>query len=235
MGTPVMPNAGIAKRTMHFIWLVDCSSSMEGRKISMLNEAIKNALPATRDAASENPHVEIKMRVIKFADKAEWLIKTPTPLDDFEWTDLTTSGLTAMGAALDLLSESLTIESLGARNLRPVFVLITDGYATDDFKGAISRLLANPWGKKAVKIGIGIGASQSDFDYTNLERFIDNSEIPVLNSRNPEELKKYIQWASTYVTSIVSGAKSNLSSSSNNIVIGQLPEALEDDELDDVF
>ncbi len=61
-----------------------------------------------------------------------------------------------------------------SRGLPPVLVLITDGYPTDDVGQGIKAIMDQPWGKKAVRIAIGIGA---DIDYNMLKRFIGNDEL----------------------------------------------------------
>lgn len=54
--------------------------------------------------------------------------------------------------------------------------------------------MAQPWGKKAVRIAIGIG---TDADYTILQRFIGHPEIKPLQAQNADALVDYIKWAST--------------------------------------
>ena len=54
------PGGPLARRPLHFIWIVDCSGSMgHGGKIQSLNNAIREALPLMQDAAAENPNAEV--------------------------------------------------------------------------------------------------------------------------------------------------------------------------------
>ena len=46
----------LAARPLQFIWIADCSGSMEGKKIESLNFGIREAIPAMRDVADENPN-----------------------------------------------------------------------------------------------------------------------------------------------------------------------------------
>jgi len=41
-----LPGGPIASRPLHFIWILDCSGSMQGEKIGQLNFAIREAIPA---------------------------------------------------------------------------------------------------------------------------------------------------------------------------------------------
>jgi uncharacterized protein YegL len=80
------------------------------------------------------------------------------------------------------------------RGLPPVLVLISDGQPTDDFESGLKELMAVPWGKKAVRIGIAIG---EDADMEVLQQFIGNKELQPLHAHNAEQLVKYIRWHSS--------------------------------------
>jgi hypothetical protein len=54
--------------------------------------------------------------------------------------------------------------------------------------------MGQPWGQKAVRLAIAIGG---DADLDVLQKFIGNLEIRPLTARNPEDLVKFIRWAST--------------------------------------
>ena len=85
---------------------------------------------------------------------------------------------------------------MSERALPPVLVLVSDGQPTDDFDGGLKALMDQPWGKKAVRIGISIG---QDVDTEVLQKFIGNSELKPLAANSPEALVKHIKWASTAV------------------------------------
>jgi len=57
---PKRPGGPLARRPLHFIWIVDCSSSMYGEKMQELNNAVKEALPDMQKAAAENPNAEVR-------------------------------------------------------------------------------------------------------------------------------------------------------------------------------
>lgn len=219
------PGGAIASRPLHFIWLCDCSGSMvTAGKIQSLNTAIKEAIPVLQQTASENPNAEVLVRALRFADGAQWHISQPTPVDEFRWSDLSAKGITDMGQALKMVAEELKIPPMPERALPPVLVLITDGYPTDDFQAGLKTLMDQPWGQRAVRIGIGIG---QDANHEILRKFIANPEIRVMQANNPEQLADQIRWAST--VPIKSVSRPRLEAPENpthpgNVVIIQPPD-----------
>lgn len=206
---PKLPGGPIANRPLHFIFLADCSSSMSGEKIQALNHAIKEAIPHMQDVAKGNPNAEVLVRAIKFSSGAQWHISQPTNVDVFEWNDLSASGSTAMGRALSLVTDALKTPPMPERALPPVLVLISDGQPTDDFNGGLQALMAEPWGKKAVRLAIAIG---EDADIDVLQRFIGHAEIQPLQANNAQDLVNYIRWASTAVLQAASAPASQTQS-----------------------
>jgi len=190
----IRPGGKLTTRPLHFIWMCDCSGSMSiGGKIQQLNNAIRQSIPLMRDASKDNPNAEILVRAIKFGDGAQWHISQPTPVENFEWTDLVADGVTDMGKALSIVAEQLKVPPMSDRSLPPVLVLITDGQPTDDFGTGLKKLMEQPWGKKAVRIAIAVG---QDVDYEVLQKFIGNPELKPLPANNPDDLVKWIRWLS---------------------------------------
>ena len=205
---PKLPGGPIANRPLHFIFLADCSTSMSGGKIQALNHAIREAIPHMREVAKGNPNAEVLVRAIRFSAGAQWHVSQPTNVDEFEWTDLSANGSTDMGRALLLVTEALKISSMPERALPPVLVLVSDGQPTDNFKGGLQALMAEPWGKKAVRLAIAIG---QDADTSVLQEFIGHAEIQPLQANNAEDLVNYIRWASTAVLQAASAPASRVS------------------------
>jgi len=191
----------VQKRALKIYFLTDVSGSMgENGKITELNRAIRVCIPEIRDAAEENVEVETYLRALKFSNEAVWHTGE-LKVADFSWTDLGAGGLTATGAALRLMAKELDVTAMGKRNLPPVLILISDGEATDDYDAAIDELMELPWGKKAVRIAIAIGA---DANVNQLSKFCSHKEIPPLRADNATDLLNYIKWISTEVVSGVS-------------------------------
>ncbi len=191
---PTRPGGELAKRPLSFIWIVDCSGSMAGKKMESLNLAIHESIKPMQDVADENPNAEVLVRAIRFSSGAQWHISQPTEIHSFKWTDMDADGVTDMGAAMLLLADALKVENMPHRGLPPVLVLISDGQAVDDYDSGLRALLAQPWGKKAVRISIAVG---DDADLEQLQKFIDNPEIKPLVTANVQDLVKKIKWAST--------------------------------------
>lgn len=189
------PGGALASRPLHFIWILDCSGSMtEGGKIGELNFAIHEALPEMRRVADENPHAQVLVRAVTFANDARWHVTSPTPVNDFKWADVSAGGETKMGKALSIVAKELKVPPMTERALPPVLVLVSDGQPTDNFDAGLQELMAEPWGKKAVRIAISIG---KDADLGVLQKFIGKAELAPLRSDNPKELVNNIRWAST--------------------------------------
>ena len=76
----------LARKPLHFIFVLDVSGSMlRGGRIQALNNAIAEALPHLRDEARANPHAELLIRVLAFANEPEWIVREPTPVDQLQW------------------------------------------------------------------------------------------------------------------------------------------------------
>jgi len=200
------PGEALAARPLHFIWILDCSGSMEaGGKIQALNNAIHESIPHMKAAASENANAQLLVRVVKFSAGAQWHLSQPTPVETFTWTDLTAGGETDMGKALRLVADALKMPPMPERALPPVLALVSDGQPTDDFGAGLKALNEQPWAKKAVRIAIAIG---EDADYDILQRFIGNPEIKVLPANSPDKLTERIRWVSTQVVRAASAPPS---------------------------
>ncbi|HSV38400.1 MAG TPA: VWA domain-containing protein [Nocardioidaceae bacterium] len=196
------PGARLARRPLHFVFLLDGSGSMAtDGKIEALNDAIRGALPHLRDLADQNPFVEILVRAVVFADGARWHLAEPTPVHDVSWPPVAAGGFTDLGAALSLVSEVLTVPPMEERAFPPVLVVVSDGRPTDDFETGLTRLMAQPWGRRAVRLAIAIGA---DADHEVLAKFIGDPSIPPFSARDPEQLAYLVRFVSTAASQLAS-------------------------------
>lgn len=134
--------------------------------------------------------------------------------------DGSTSAGTDIGAALSMAASDLQMQKMPSRALPPVLVLVSDGRPTDDFLGGVKKLEQQPWGKKAVRLAIGIGA---DVDMRVLERFIGTPEIKPLTASNPDTLARYIRWVSTAVLGSVSAPSSQIEGHSGGLHVSLPP------------
>ncbi len=221
------PGGELARRPLHFIWLLDCSGSMvaEG-KIQALNNAIRETIPHMQQVSESNPNAELLVRAIKFSSGAEWHISQPTPIDQFVWNDLTADGVTDMGRAFSMVADQLKIPPMPERALPPVLALISDGQPTDDYASGLASIMQQPWGKRAARIAIAIGR---DADHEVLQKFIGNPELKPLQADNPEALVKYIRWVSTAVVGAASSPASQTADGTpptSNVPIPSLPVSI---------
>jgi len=229
------PGGELASRPLQFIWIADCSGSMQGKKIEALNFGVREAIPAMQEVANENPNAQVLVRAIRFSDGASWHVAQPTNIHDFRWEDLEGDGVTDLGAALHLLGDSLSMAKMPERGLPPVLVLLSDGQPTDDFTSGLRHMMDQPWGKRAVRIAIAIG---DDADQTVLQQFIGNPEIKPILVTNTRDLVKKIKWASTVPLKAASNPASRTidqAEASGNVPIPLPPPAAGPESNDDVF
>lgn len=189
-----IPGGPMANRPVHFIWLLDCSYSMQGEKIGQLNYAIREAVPEMRSVAQDNPAAQLLLRTMTFSTTARWHHQDPVPVENFTWQDVQVDGMTNLGEALQLAARELDTPPMPQRALKPVLALVSDGVPTDDWKAGLRAVDATPWGRKAVRVAIAIGA---DADRTVLQEFLGNPELQPLDANSPKQLAAAIRWAST--------------------------------------
>lgn len=197
---------GLARRQLQVILALDCSGSMRGDRIASLNYALRTAIPELRHVAADNPEVDVRLRVLRFASTAEWHIAEPVPVDEIRWTDLTADGETHMGDALRLIAETLRPEAMTGRQLPPVIVLASDGYPTDDYEGGLEALFAAEHAEASIRIAIAIG---SEADLEILERFIRHPTMKPLRANNASDLVEQIKWATTAPVKAASSPTNN--------------------------
>jgi uncharacterized protein YegL len=188
------PGGTMARRELHFIWLLDTSGSMNADgKIQALNVAIRETIPHLQSLARENANVDVLVRAVTFSSGARWHIAEPTLVANLRWNDVTAVGHTDMGEALRLVADVLKVPPMPERAVSPVLVLVTDGHHTDDVDVGIAALMGERWGREAVRLAIALGR---DVSMDTLQKFIGDDALRPLQANNPEGLLQHIQWAS---------------------------------------
>ena len=201
-GSAFRPGARLSARPLHFIFLLDGSGSMGADgKIDALNDAIRSALPHLRDLADQNPFVDLLVRAVVFADGARWHVAEPTPVRDVSWPAVVAGGFTDLGAALVEVSEVLRVPPMEVRAFPPVLVVISDGRPTDDFEHGLAALLAQPWGRRAVRLAIAIG---TDADLDVLQQFIHDPALRPFTAGDPEQRAYLVRFVSTAASQLAS-------------------------------
>lgn len=191
----VPPAVEVRSRVLEIIMLIDCSTSMRGKRIAAANQAMRESINELKTEAAQHPDIEYRMRCIAFASEACWHIgPDPINLAQLAWTDLKAKGWTETGAAVDMLAQSIRMENMPKRGLPPVMALVSDGGNTDGkaYDKAIDRLNTEIWGNKAIRLSIGIG---DKFNRQQLEKFTNHPEVGVLEAKNAVDLANYIRYA----------------------------------------
>ncbi|MFE2100026.1 tellurium resistance protein [Streptomyces sp. PTD9-10] len=223
----------MANRPVHFIWVLDCSYSMQGEKIARLNYAIREAIPEMRSVAHDNPAAQLLLRTVTFSTTAQWHHQNPIPVDDFTWQDVQVDGMTNLGEALHLVARELQTPPMPQRALKPVLALVSDGVPTDDWRAGLKAVDATPWGRKAVRVAVAVGA---DADRGVLQEFLGNPELQPLDANSPKQLAAAIRWAST--AAVKAASQPVLGDGSDRTLTMAKPYAppvLDDDDDDDVW
>ena len=225
------PGGELATRPIHFFWVVDCSGSMYGEKIGIVNNTIQECIPEMRNSADNNPNAQLLIRALQFSSGASWITTSPVPVETYSWEDMEANGLTELGKAFDLLAAQLSIPPMPARALPPVIVLLSDGQPTDDYKKSLDKLKGMPWFRKAVKIAISIG---QDADDDVLIEFTGNKEL-VLQANNATALAKMIKWASTTASMVSAPSSKPMNSIPVSAPAAATPSAAASVPADDPF
>lgn len=188
----------ISQRPLDIIYVIDTSLSMNGAKIQSVNNAMHELETLLRGEAKSNPTAQLNVRILTFGgDKSQWHLEQRTNIEKFYYEDINkVDGLTPFGHALGTLCEVLSNDKMPTRGLKPIVVLMSDGWPTDVWEPNLEKFLALPWGKKAIKVAIAIG-TKADKDI--LARFTTDPNL-VLNANNSTDLKNFIKWTSTLVT-----------------------------------
>ncbi len=198
----------LSRKPLHFVFVLDVSGSMQrAGRIQALNNAITEVLPHLRDEARANPHAELLVRVLAFADEPHWVIEEPTPVEQVQWERLEAvpRGFTELGSALRTLTEALDRMDDAESAYPPAIILVSDGRPTQSsgvgFAEGLQSLLGSRWGATAVRLALGVG---QDADMNALRRFIGDGDVPLLRADNPEQLVDYIVWASKAASKVAS-------------------------------
>jgi von willebrand factor type A domain len=204
----------ITKEELNLILLLDNSYSMYNGRITQLNNAIpilKNSLMKVAD----DECVDLKVRIIAFSDEIDWKVGSVERGEDVAsivWKDLDVASGTSTPKAIREANKSLRKQYMGAHALRPVVILVTDGYCNPgehaDYLKAIEemkKILAGNTGKeKVTRIAIGVEDYRRDelVEFASEGIISDVQQPLVFEIDKATDLGKVINWVT--VTSMVS-------------------------------
>ena len=195
--------------------LADASGSMEGVKISMLNNALREMIATL--AGMDDVRGSFQIAVISFGN--EVVLHQPlVNVKDAYFQELVAKGKTPLGEAIhmvaDMLEDRLLIPST---SYAPTIVLISDGMPTDldadpktfDYLtwAPMKRLHSeSPRASKCLRLAMGVG---NDADRDMLRAFINNSDVPVFASDEASGIERFFRRVTMSTVSRMSVVNSN--------------------------
>lgn len=219
-------------RRLPVILVCDLSISMsELGKIDSVNYSMSSSVRHIKKTVQGVEGVEPLLMVIGFGARAEVLLG-PEPLDTVSWQNLVADQPnTLVAPGIERLTVELDRMLDGKQGHKPVVVLISDGLAYDrsEAKKAIDGFLASKWGRRAIRVGVGISGAGGDCDLDVLKRFMNNPEREPLVANDAAQLGDYIDWTirDSFNESMRNGG------SADPPQYPDLPSLLVDDEDDD--
>lgn len=195
-----------ATRRLPVYLLLDTSSSMAGAKIQGLNEGVR----LLHTALLANPQAldTVALSVITYSTSAHMLIHL-TDLISFVPPLLIANGVTNLGAAFDVLNQSLDTDIIANSmqqkgDYKPLVFLLTDGMPTDsqgyrsaEWRDAFERLKARTTNKIGHLIVLGIGPD-TEIDPAVLREVGDVALR--LHNATPERIARFFRWVSQSVS-----------------------------------
>lgn len=193
----------IAKKTMVLFFIIDKSGSMQGTKIGTVNSVMEEIAGEIRTIGEAD--AAVKIAAMTFSSGCEWMYDEPVDAESFVWKDITTGGITDLGAAFESLADKLSRKGFlksPSLSFAPVMILLSDGYPTDNYEKGLEKLKTNNWYSAGIKIAVAVG---EDADENILAEFTGNKDT-VVTVHNGDDLAKLIRFVS--VTSTQIGSRS---------------------------
>ena len=199
----------IAKQKLNVIVLVDCSKSMQGERITQVNNALRDIKTHLLDLQGENSNVDFYMTVITFSTEAYFLNGDRCKaVEEFTFKDIKGGGWSNLHLGYQKLEEILKKESKGGimpdfGGVAPIVLLMTDGHPTKfPLTEEMSALKKLPWYKVALKYGIAIEL-KDERTHKVLQEFVDGNGdvIECYDSKLLERIIKIIVLTASKVKS----------------------------------
>lgn len=178
-------------RPLPIIVLADTSGSMSvDGKIEALNKGLKDMI--TSFSGESRLRAEIQVSLITFGGSQAELNLALTPAHQLQgFTPLVAEGMTPLGAALLLASQMIEDKDcIPSRAYKPVIVLVSDGYPTDEWQGPFARLANGERSSKATRFAMAIG---TDADEAMLGDFANDPEAPLFRAENARDIHRFFR------------------------------------------
>jgi uncharacterized protein YegL len=226
----------LSRRKLKIFMLFDTSSSMKGNRIESINAAMPGTLQMLKDSSLKNPQADISIRFCEFNTETRWLGDAKLAKEYGEawtWSDITTSGITSTGAALELVTEELDPQKMGPYNYPPVIILLSDGAPTDDWESSLAKLNATPYGRKKSRT-VRAALAVSGADHEMLSEFTGNSEL-VLETTTAEQMRRFLVYSTVTLSKDSSQGSTEVDESGEEVVMVTPPPIVGVNPDDDVF
>lgn len=181
-------------RRLPVYMLLDTSTSMSGKPLNEVGAGLDLMVSTLR----QDPYAleTAFLSIITFDDVAAQVVPL-TELMDFQAPELKARGLTALGRALEKVTDCVgnEVEKTTATtkgDWKPLVFLMTDGSPTDDWEKALPAFEAN---RPGLVVGCGAG-SGANLDV--LKRFCD--VVVELDNMDKATMSEFFKWVSASVT-----------------------------------
>lgn len=185
--------------------VLDTSGSMSGEPI----EAVKNGVQVLISTLRQDPYAleTAFLSLITFDSTASQVVPL-TDLSSFQMQEIKASGGTSLGAALQLVADSINREVAKSTpdvkgDWKPLVFLMTDGIPTDQWQNGLNAF-------KNSKIGITVACAAGNGADVNLLKQITNTVVS-LDTADAATIKAFFKWVSASVSTgsqkIESGGK----------------------------
>ncbi|MGL4402815.1 MAG: vWA domain-containing protein [Fusobacteriaceae bacterium] len=177
------------KRMMPLIILADVSYSMVDN-MEILNQAIDEMINSLKNTHSLR--AEINLSIITFGGE----VKIHTPLQAIRDVDfkknLVAYSNTPLGGALTKAKNMIeSREIVPSDGYKPVVVLLSDGYPTDDYKECLRKFTSEGRSQKSERLSLGIG---EDFSKDVLESFTNHSKKKIFLAKDAAGIMDFFKF-----------------------------------------
>jgi len=140
------------------VLLLDISGSMSGRPIAQLNAGLATFKQEIEQDATASLRVEVA--IITFGSTPE-LLQDFITIDQFHPPNLSTSGTTSMGSAIQMAlreieNRKIEYKNSGTQYYQPWVFLITDGEPTDSWQSAAQQVRQADADRKISFYAVGV-------------------------------------------------------------------------------
>ncbi|QHS62067.1 vWA domain-containing protein [Chitinophaga agri] len=174
--------------------VLDTSGSMSGEPI----EAVKNGVQVLISTLRQDPYAleTAFLSLITFDSDARQLVPL-TDLSSFQMPEIKASGGTSLGAALQLVSDSINREVAKSTpdvkgDWKPLVFLMTDGIPTDTWQNGLNAF-------QNTKIGITVACAAGNGADVSLLKQITNTVVS-LDTADAATIKAFFKWVSASVS-----------------------------------